>query len=237
MPGTYPETSWSLIERARAPGDDGVAARQIFHERYQSPVFAYVRALAWNSALDPVQVSSDFFTDQVWMGKILASASRDHSRFRYFLKTCVRNYVTSRLRELKPVNRLDTGAEAKLAGGYAMEPEYAFEQERARDLLARAINAAEQHCIARNEHQHFEAFRRRYLGDATRAPGWASVGAGLPLADGSRVDVDHRTARSMAETVSERVRRAMLDELRLRTGSAQQAAEELELLAGVMIAE
>ena len=237
MPGTYPETSWSLIERARASGEDGNLAKQHFQERYRSPVLAYVRALTKTSSLDYTQIAEDFFVDQVWMGKVLVSAKQDHSRFRYFLKICVRNYVTSRLRELKPVNRLDTAAEAQLAGDYTMEPEYAFEQERARDLLARAIELVKQQCIVQNEAHHFATFERRFLTEATRAPSWAAVGKSLPMTDGSEIDVDHRAARSMAETVSDRVRRAILDELRLRTGSTKQAEEELELLAGVLGAQ
>ena len=234
MAGTYPETSWSLIERAQSPGADGHLAKQRFQERYHGPVLAYVRALSKTSQLDATEVTDDFFVDQVWMGKVLTSAQQDHSRFRYFLKVCVRNYVTSRLRALQPVNRLDTAAEAQLAGDYAMEPEYAFEQERARDLLARAIDTVRQQCVDKNEAHHFAAFERRFLSAAARTPSWTDVGKALPLADGSTINADQRTARSMAETVSERVRRAILEELRLRTGSTQQAIEELELLGAVM---
>ena len=236
MSNPFPDTSWSLIDRAGSPGHDGVAAKRKFQERYGPAVSAYVLAMTRGTALDGAQVTQDFFVDQVWMGRVLSSASQDYARFRYFLKRCVRNYVMSCLRAVKPVQRLDTAAEGRLVGSDGLEPEYAFELERARGLMQQAIDDVEEQCRNDAEAYRFEVFRRRFLPEGPATPSWTEVGKSVPFPDGV-ADVDHRTARNLAETVSARVRKALLERLTRQTGSRERALDELELIAGILNAQ
>jgi len=223
----YPETSWTLIERA---AEDGAAVDR-FKELYFPSVVAYMRSLLRTTHLDAEEVAHDFFADQIWGGRVLRRADPTRGPFRRFLKRCVHNYALDRIRRTKRERDARTLEDREVTPA-PDEHVLGFELEWARGLLERSIEEARRVCERKGQDVHFEVFRRRFLSSKDVAPEWSEVAEGLEHPVGRPMDV--RKARGLAETVVRHVRAAVQKELAEQTGAKEAADEEILVLLSIV---
>lgn len=235
-----PDTSWTLIHAAAAgPGSpEGRDAMAKFQLLYSSAVRAMIGNKVRGTNADPDDVTSGFFLDQMWDGKLLQSAeARDNKQFRYFLRRSVSNYVSDsvfrkrdRITELKYTQQdmEDT-----------LSADRAFDIAWAGGLVNRAVTSVLESLDREGEGFHAECFRQRFLGPNTRMPTWEAIANQLrkSFAELRTADAPVRRVRTATETVVARIKRQLVAELTEQTGSEQGAHRELRSLWLILSSE
>jgi DNA-directed RNA polymerase specialized sigma24 family protein len=148
--GEFPPTRWSMVLQAGT--DSSAVARTALEalcQRYWYPLYAFVRrqGRAHHEAEDCTQA----FLAQLLASAGLQRAHPDRGRFRTFLLTGLRNFLTSEWRSAHAAKRGGDGAVVSLNvadtdGRFALEPadggltpEQAFDRRWARDMIERTV--------------------------------------------------------------------------------------------------
>ena len=127
----FPPTQWTLIQQAKEECLDAQGALSQLCESYWYPVYAFIRRTG-RSAHDAEDLTQEFFARMLRKG-YFAEADSDRGRFRSFLLTSVKNFLSDAYRK----------ATADKRGGYqtvlSIDQELAekrFHNEPATDLAA-----------------------------------------------------------------------------------------------------
>lgn len=127
----FPETSWSQLLELRDPAHPRYAEHlERLAKQYWSPVFHYAQAL---SRADAEDLTQQFFAMLLSRGDLLR-LSPERGSFRGFLKTALRNFVTSAARAEAIRKAVPLRDEADFRS-----PEQAFDREWARGVLIEAV--------------------------------------------------------------------------------------------------
>jgi RNA polymerase sigma-70 factor (ECF subfamily) len=127
----FPETRWSQLLELRDPTHPRYAEHlERLAKQYWSPVFHYAQALSRDDAEDLTQ---QFFA-MLLARRDLEKLAPERGSFRGFLKTALRNFVTSAARAASLRATVPLPEEADLRS-----PEQAFDREWARGVLADAV--------------------------------------------------------------------------------------------------
>ncbi len=210
----FPETSWTLLAKARGQSDHAARAREDFAHRYYRPVQQFLLLLVQDGE-QAQDLAQEFFTRLSGPGGLLERACPEKGAFRDYLRESLRNLV----RDYRRRNRsqaLQTHPDQASAGGWeVMElpglpaAEAAFHHEWVKVTLAEALTRVRDLCHRRNQQVHLDLFEARYLGEADLAPSWEELGA--------RHGMGQKTARERAGTVARHfravLRRMLLDEI------------------------
>jgi len=229
----FPETSWTLLAKARQQCDEGARARADFAQRYYRPVREFLLVLVQ----DPDQaqeLTQEFFTRFSGPGGILEHAHPEKGAFRTYLQQALRNLVIDYYRhnrnevfQTHPDQASDGWDVMNLAGFPAAEA--AFHHAWVKVTLAEALTRVRALCRQRKQDMHLELFEARYLGEADLALSWEELGA--------RYGMDQRTARDRADTVARHFRLVLRSMLRTEitvpgsSGQASDAAIDEEIRA------
>ncbi|MBI3856109.1 MAG: sigma-70 family RNA polymerase sigma factor [Planctomycetes bacterium] len=131
MSHDFPETRWSQLLELRDPAHPRYAEHlERLAKQYWNPVFHYAKALSGAEAADLTQ---QFFA-MLLARRDLEKLSPERGSFRGFLKTALRNFVTSAERAAAARAALPLREEADFRS-----PEQAFDQEWARGVLTEAV--------------------------------------------------------------------------------------------------
>lgn len=215
MADLFQTTRWSLILASNGDGEPAHQALTQLCEAYWRPVYVYVRCQGFD-ADKAADLTQAFFLHLLeHHGFQKADVSR--GRFRAFLVTCARNFLTNaRQRDLtirrgarKPHESLDAveaeGAVALMAADGESSPEAMFERQWALKVVERAIERLRVNYVRRGQTEVFDALRPFLTSDAPE---------------------DSRTGGVGTDGVSDSATRAALHRLRQRFGEALRAEVE-----------
>jgi RNA polymerase sigma-70 factor (ECF subfamily) len=194
----FTTTEWSLV--LTAAEDDGPASRKALEalcRRYWYPVYAEVRFAGYD-AENSRDLTQGFFL-QLLDRRALAVADPARGRFRNFLKTSIKNYLSDEASRSQAQKRgggespvpLDlAGAEKQYARelAHTQTPEKAFDRRWARALLERALNRLRQEMEKAGSLDRFERLSPLLTGsgDSTRykdlATRWDTTEAAIKMA-------------------------------------------------------
>ncbi len=199
----FPETSWTLLAKAREQSDQGARAREDFSYRYYRPVQQFLRFLV-QDAEQAQELAQEFFARLSGPGGLLERARPEKGKFRDYLRESLRNLVRDYYRhnraqalQIHPDQATGEGWDiVDLPGLPAAEA--AFHHEWVKVTLAEALTQVRALCYKRNQQVHLDLFEARYLSEAERAPSWEELGAGY--------SIDQKTARERADTVARHFR-------------------------------
>lgn len=165
--GAFPSTRWSQI-------DGGERALEALAIRYWRPVHAYVRRALARSPEDARDLTQDFF---VWVQEsgFLSKADPERGRFRAFVKTALKHFVTDADRHANAQRR---GGGARfvpsdgsdglegVADTQECEPEEALDRVWRAEIVRTAIDRTRAEFERRGQAIVFAVFRDYYLDPA-----------------------------------------------------------------------
>ncbi len=234
---SFPTTQWSRLLRARDDADPGYrdGLQQILLE-YWRPVYVFIRRSWGKSNEDAKDLAQEFFLEVVEKD-LVARYAPQRGRFRTFLKTALKNFLSD---EHRTANRQKRGGgkvvlpfdrdllpleEIATAPGEAT-PEACFDRAWANELLAAALVDLEKALAAEGRREAFETLRRYDL-DAPPgpAPGYKEVAQQLGRAE-SAVKNDLAYAR-------QRLRQCLVERVRLYVASESEVFAELKDILSV----
>ena len=88
----FPDTSWTLLSKARRQSDEGASAREDFAQRYYRPVREFLLVLVQDAEQAQV-LTQEFFTRLSGPGGLLERANPEKGAFRDYLQQALRNLV------------------------------------------------------------------------------------------------------------------------------------------------
>jgi RNA polymerase sigma factor (sigma-70 family) len=225
----FPDTSWTLLAKAREQGEEGFRAREDFTQRYYRPVQDFLRVLI-QDAEEAQDLSQEFFTKLSGPRGLLASASREKGAFRNFMRKALRNLVTDYHRRNRKEALQMHPDQASEEGWDVLEvavlpvAEAAFHRAWVELTLAEALTRVRDLCRKRKQQVHLELFEARYLGEADLTPSWEKLGA--------RYGMDQKTARDRGDTVVRHfrlvLRRMLRSEITVPGGSVRATEAEID---------
>ena len=194
----FPETSWTLLAKAREQSDQGARAREDFAHRYYRPVQQFLLLLVQDGE-QAQELAQEFFIRLSGPGGLLERARPEKGAFRNYLRESLRNLVRDYYRHNRAQAPQTHPDQASGGGWDAVElpglpaAEAAFHHEWVKLTLAEALTRVRALCLKRNQQVHLDLFEARYLSEAELAPSWEELGSGYSL--------DQKTARERADTV------------------------------------
>jgi RNA polymerase sigma-70 factor (ECF subfamily) len=231
----FATTRWSIVAAAGARASpDARAALTILCETYWYPVYAFVRRRGSN-AEDARELTQEFFATLIEK-EYLRAADSDRGRFRSFLLTAVKRFL-SKQRERdgalkrgggqKPMSLDFEAGEARyrLEPSHDWTPERIFERRWALTLLDRVVERLAEEYAARGKSRLFEQLKT-CLTDPADAPKYAQIAAELQMSEGAVKVAAHRLRSRYREILKAEVAETLAD--------PAEAGEELrELLQAV----
>jgi len=218
----FPETSWTLLAKAREQSDQGAGAREDLAQRYHRPVQQFLLLLVQDGE-QAQDLAQEFFTRLSGPGGLLERARPGKGAFRDYLRESLRNLVRDYYRHNR-AQALQMHPDQASAGGWDLvelpgypAAEAAFHHEWVKVTLAEALNRVRALCLKRNLQVHLDLFEARYLSEAEFAPSWAELG--------TRYSMDQKAARDRADTVARHfrlvLRRMLRNEITVPGGSGR----------------
>jgi len=210
----FTETRWSVIARASGvPSAPAVEALNQLCRTYWFPVYAYVRKRGY-SPHDAQDLTQEFFLRLIEK-RAYASANRKAGRFRAFLITALKNFLTDEWRKATAAKRggsasllsLDQGdAEARYQSETATDltPDAIFQRRWSLTILSGALdNLAKEHRKAGKE-RPFELLKPFLTGEGTGEEREAVAAALETTTTNVRMMV-HRTRKRFRQLVRQEV--------------------------------
>ena len=168
-------TRWTQVSRAKAESPDGRRALAELCDAYYEPVAAFLRCELRDvdAARD---LAHDFFATML-AGGAITRAEQARGRFRSYLLGAVKHFLSHHRetsRRLKrgagvenvSLNDTDAGEARSVADVSMMSPDMAFDRQWAITVLARALEALRQECVAEGRGEFFESVKPWLTGEA-----------------------------------------------------------------------
>jgi DNA-directed RNA polymerase specialized sigma24 family protein len=150
--GQFPNTSWTIVQRARSDQPTAEARRALedICGGYWLPIYAFIRRTGVRPA-EAEELTQEFLMRMV-EGEFLSSADRERGKLRTFLLACVKHFLSGQKRA---ANRLKRGGgqapvsidQAIAEHGYAAEPaddltpDALFERRWAKSLMNQVMES------------------------------------------------------------------------------------------------
>lgn len=221
VPDYFASTRWSLVIAAgKSPADDARDALQTLCTAYWYPVYAYVRRRVPQTA-DAQELTQAFFV-HLLERNALAAADPERGRFRAFLLTACKNFLTNDREKQHAQKRgggkrvlsldFEQGEERyRLEPADHATPENAFERQWALTLLDRVLALLREEFSRHGRDAKFEILKP-WLTGAEGAAGHAELGEQLGVSEGAaRVQV-HRLRRRYRELLREEIAQTVASE-------------------------
>lgn len=199
----FPETSWTLLAKARQRSDEGICAREDFAQRYYRPVVEFLLVLVQDGEQAQV-LAQEFFAKLSATDGLLQRANPEKGAFRDYLRQALRNLVIDHHRHNR-IAALETHPDQESAGGWEAvalprfpAADAAFHRAWVKATLQEALTQVHALCLKRNQEVHLDLFEGRYLSETDPPPSWEDLGA--------RYGMDEKAARKRADTVARHFR-------------------------------
>jgi RNA polymerase sigma-70 factor (ECF subfamily) len=188
--GRFPETHWSIVQRARAnePGTETRRALEEICKGYWLPIYAFVRRSGERPA-EAEELTQEFLMRMV-EGEFLASADRERGKLRTFLLACVKHFLASHRRmshrQKRGGGQVPVSIDQAVAEhGYAAEPvdeltpDAVFERRWAVSLMDQVMRALAQQMEEEGKRELYDAllpFTHLYAPPSSIAEAAAKLG-------------------------------------------------------------
>lgn len=223
--GRFATTEWSLVlaagERGSVEAEDALAR---LCSRYWYPVFAFVRRQGHPTA-DAQDLTQGFFTRLIEKGDI-ADADRSRGRFRSFLLTACRHYLSNQRdrtcalmrgggRLPVPIDLAATEGRYQRALAHSETPETLYDRQWALTLLTSVLDDVRKEYAAGGKERVFDRLR-----------GFLTTGEDV----GTHADAagDLGMSAGAVKVAVHRLRRRYREELWQRVGDTVLASEDVE---------
>ena len=233
MPSKFATTSWSQVMAARdGSTSESRQALEALCQAYWYPVYAFVRHQG-HDAEESRDLTQGYFTRLIEKG-YLEDYDPTLGRFRVFLKTSVKNFLSKegeKSRAVKRGGRVEfVTLDADVEGRYRQEPadrltpEQIYERRWALTVLERVIGKLRQELSAKDRGEEFEQLKGFLTGEEPRLQ-YGKVAAGLKMSEGAVRTAVHRLRRRfgglLRQEISETVARPeeVADEVRHLLGA------------------
>jgi RNA polymerase sigma factor (sigma-70 family) len=224
----FDTTRWSLVLQARAEEPEARSALETLCRSYRPPVLAYVRSRGYaaDAAEDLVQGFFVRFLDRSWH----AGAERERGRFRAYLLTMLKRYLSSSETEAHAQKR---GGDVRIvaldehhtSGADDETPERSFERVWAITVLGRALNRLRTEADEVGKRPLFDALKE-FLIERPDEADYAHAAAALNLRRNTLAVAVHRLRHRLQELIH--------DELADTTAAESDLGEELRDLKGAL---
>ncbi len=232
----FATTHWSLVLQANRASDSATAALQTLCERYWYPLYAYVRRRGFDS--HAAQDLTQAFFARLLEKNSLAAASPDRGRFRAFLLTSLKNFLTNE-REKNQAQKRGGGqrplslqvnmeaAESRLPWEPAstLTAERLFEQQWALQLLELVMTRLQAEQKAAGKTAAFGLLKDALTGGGDRLP-YPAIAAELQISE--------EAARQAASRMRKRYRELLREEVSQTVATAADVDEEIRSLFQVL---
>lgn len=231
----FPATEWTQLEGVRqGQAEERQAAIATLLERYWRPVYVWLRKQGY-----PPEVAEEytqgFFCDIVLERDMIRRADRTRGRFRTFLLTALKGFVSDAYRKKHAIKRNPAGSlvsldfgQVSMEGPVLTSPDAAFDFMWASNLLDRVIEQLRREYQAKDKEAHWKVFSAKVLRpilDGTPDPSYESICQDLGVPD------VHKAA-AMTTSVKRRFRTVLRQMVRPHVESDPEVDDEIsELLA------
>lgn len=220
--GAFPTTHWSVVVNAGANSTSQArVALETLCRHYWYPLYAFVRrqGRSHHEAEDCTQE----FLARLLAADSVARVRREHGRFRTFLLTALRNFLTDDWRRAqrekrgggRPPNAFDAQAAderfAREAADRALTPDQAFDRSWARDMMAATMEELHAEYAGNGRGALFEALAPLVWGHAS-AESAAQLAARLGLKEQTFTVALHRLRRRVGEKLRAAVAETVVDD-------------------------
>lgn len=228
----FATTQWSLVLRANRSADSSTAALQTLCARYWYPLYAYVRrrGVESHTAQDLTQ---EFFA-RLLEKNSLAAASPERGRFRAFLLTSLKNFLTNEWEKGQALKRgggnrpisLDVNVDSaetrfRLEPIDQQTPERCFERQWALLLLELVMQRLQAEQTAAGKAQQFELLKDALAGGSDRLP-FPQIAVDLNISEDA--------ARQAASRLRKRYRELLRDEVSHTVAAPEEVDDEIRSL-------
>ncbi len=232
---SFPTTNWGLFDEIRGRNQAAKqAALDVLIRRYWKPVFQYLK---YNGAeTEPAKdATQSFFAD--WIERdAFAKADERKGRFRSFMLTCLKRFVSNirradQARKRAPTQGLvsldalmeDESMPFEPSGG--MSPDAIFDRTWATEVVLRVLAHLEREFEQTRKSAHFDIFKQRIMLPILEGR------LEPPLADlASLHGVTEKQAANHLLTAKRAYRRLLEEEIRLYADSETEVAQEIRAL-------
>jgi RNA polymerase sigma-70 factor (ECF subfamily) len=221
--GSFPETQWSMVLRADGNGDTRAhAALEALCLRYWYPLYVFARrqGRAHHEAEDCTQE----FLARLLAADGLARARPERGRFRTFLLTGMRNFLTSEWRRSSAAKR-GAGAVMIPLGNpdpderyeyeprdHGLTPEQAFDRTWALGMIDRAIAELRDEYVRGGRGDVFDSLAPQIWGNAPGTPGSIAMQAArLEMTAQAYTVALHRARRRLGDRLRALVAETVAD--------------------------
>jgi RNA polymerase sigma factor (sigma-70 family) len=232
----FATTQWSLVLRAGQGSDSSTAALATLCQRYWYPLYAYIRR--HGSGVHQAQDLTQEFFARLLDKKAIALAAPQRGRFRSFLLTSLKNFLTNEWEKGQALKRgggqpalslqlnLDS-AESRLClePAHQLTPERCFERQWALLLLELVMQRLQAEQQAAGKDQQFELLKEALAGGAERLA-YADIAAQFNLSE--------EAARQAASRLRKRYREILREEVNQTVASPDEVDEEIRSLVQVL---
>jgi RNA polymerase sigma-70 factor (ECF subfamily) len=235
-PLPFSTTNWSVVRGAA--GDESAVARDALAalcEAYWYPVYAYVRRRGYPpaDAEDHTQAYFARFLEKGWVRGVRA----DRGRFRTFLLTSVRNFLSNERERHRATKRgggktilsLD---HASTEGRYLLEPsdpvtpETLYERAWASETVTRALDRLqEEMSVAEGGRERFDQLKAHITGEDS-SPAYREMAVAWKVSES--------TVRAAVHRLRKRLGRALRDEVATTVADPADVEKELRHLLAAM---
>lgn len=168
-------TRWTRVSQAKSDSEEGRRALSDLCEAYYDPVVAYLRQVQPDREVAR-EMAHAFFADLLGTAGRIASADRGRGRFRSYLLGAVKHFVFNHHQAASRMKRgggselipLDAPGSIDIADGSQLSPDAAFDQQWARTVISRSLDALKVECRMEGKETLFEAASFVLNGQAER---------------------------------------------------------------------
>jgi RNA polymerase sigma factor (sigma-70 family) len=212
--GDFAATRWTLVLQAArgAQTPRAAAAMAELCQIYWYPLYAFIRRRG-HAAQDAEDLTQEFFA-RLLDKRFLARADREKGRFRTFLLTAVKRFLTNEHEAARAQKRgggrriirldgLEPEARYRLEPAVTLSPERLFERQWALTLLNRVLARLQADTDAEGKAALFDPLKGHLTGSRTET--YAATAARLGVSEGAVQVAVHRLRRRYRELIREEI--------------------------------
>jgi RNA polymerase sigma-70 factor (ECF subfamily) len=208
--GDFRTTRWTQVSRAKAESPEGRRALAELCTAYYEPVTEFLRC-ELRDADGARELAHDFFAHML-AGGTIARAGQERGRFRSYLLGAVKHFLShhrearQRLKRgggVENISLNDTEARS-VPDARVLLPDAAFDRQWALTVVAHALEALRQECVADGRADFFERVKPWLTGDTTRGDQTALAASCGMTANALKVAV-HRLKRRFRQLLKAEV--------------------------------
>ena len=216
----FATTHWSIVlDACHAANAEANAAFERLCEVYWYPLYAYARRRV-HGAEDAEDLTQEFFAELLEK-RSLASVRRERGRFRAFLLTVFKRFLSGRRRRARALKRgggrrpfsLDMeSADSRFRETpfTTLTPEMLYERDWAVDVLDRMTRLLREECERSGKGEAFEVLKG-FLAGSQANRGYEQAAAALGISEGAAAVAAHRLRRRYRELVRAEIARTVSD--------------------------